>query len=598
MSQMDPLLGRTLDAKYLIEGMIGRGGMGAVYRATHVGTGRVVAVKVILPQLLQHPEALERFRREARACGGLRHPNIVDVTDFGTARVGETDVAYLVMEHLQGKTVRDALKEQGRLPLDIVVDIVEQIALALDEAHRNGIVHRDLKPDNVWLVPDPRGGYAVRVLDFGLAKLRETSALRMGSHTRSQLESLGMATSAAADPSASLLPTLAFGSNRDPEPSEEGREGMAPDPALSRDSEALTTAGDTLGTPAYMSPEQCRGGEIDFRSDLYSLGIMTWEAIAGRKPFDGGIHEQIRKHLGETPRRLDEALPGIPAVVAGVVERSLSKDPARRHPSARAMAGSLRVGAEGAGVIIRRALALACEQFGPFLSLSAHLAWPGLVLGSVLAVVPALAGFRIWLLMLPIACMVAWGAVTMMTNAGFALAIDRLRTKPLEALNPSDLINDMRRRLSLPPEAGRLRLLGRLATFYLRCELRAERAETGDLAFLVAFLEGRPVEESRERVSQLAAVTKTSYNWVRGAIGLSLFVIPFIEATSLLTLARIFLSAKAAAGVAIASAMLLIPLNAVLVNPVFSSALAMLYFRARQANGEDIALSAVLPTRL
>ncbi len=598
MSKTDPLLGRTLDAKYLIDGMIGRGGMGAVYRATHVGTGRVVAVKVILPQFVERPEALERFRREALACGRLRHPNIVDVTDFGTARVGETDVAYLVMEYLQGKTVRDALREQGRLPLDIVVDIVEQIALALDEAHRNGIVHRDLKPDNVWLVPDPRGGYAVRVLDFGLAKLRETPASEMETHPRSQPEPQGMVMVSGGDPSASRLPTLAFGSNRDPELSEEDREPNAPDSGRSRDSSTLTTAGDTLGTPAYMSPEQCRGGRLDVRSDLYSLGIMTWEAIAGRKPFDGSIHEQIRKHLGETPKRLDEVLPGIPAVVAGVVERSLSKDPAGRHPSARAMAGSLRVGAEGAGVIIRRALALTCERSGPFLSLSAHLAWPGLVLGSVLAIVPALAGFRIWLLLLPIACIAAWGAVTMMTNAGFALAIDRLRTKPLEALRPVDLIDDMRRRLLLPPEAGRLRLLGRLAMFYLRCELKAERAETGDLAFLVAFLEERPVEETRERVSRLAAVTKTSYRWVRGAIVLSLFVIPFIEGTSLFTIARMFLSAKVAAGVAIASAMLLIPLNAVLVNPVFSSALAMLYFRARQANGEDIALSAVLPTRL
>src|ERR1035437_1093596 len=182
MSTLDPLLGRTLDGKYRIEGRIGRGGMGAVYRATHIGTGRVVAVKVILPQLVQDPEALERFRREARAAGGLRHPNIVDVTDFGTARVDETDVAYLVMEFLHGKTVRDTLQEQGRLALAVVVDIVEQIALALDEAHRNGIVHRDLKPDNVWLVPDPRGGHAVRVLDFGLAKLLDPAAPDTASH--------------------------------------------------------------------------------------------------------------------------------------------------------------------------------------------------------------------------------------------------------------------------------------------------------------------------------------------------------------------------------------------------------------------------------
>jgi hypothetical protein len=194
--------------------------------------------------------------------------------------------------------------------------------------------------------------------------------------------------------------------------------------------------------------------------------------------------------------------------------------------------------------------------------------------------------------------MTAWGLVTAMTNAGFALAIDRLRTKPLEDLRPADLLDDMRRRLSLPPDAGRMRLLGRLVAFYMRCEFKAEKAETGDLAFLVAFLEGTPVGETRERVSRLAAVTRASYNWVRGAILFSAFVIPFIEGASLFSVARIFLPAKLSAGVAIASAVLLIPVNAVLINPVFSSALAMLYFRARQANGEDIALSAILPTRL
>jgi eukaryotic-like serine/threonine-protein kinase len=574
MSTLDPLLGRTLDGKYRIEGIIGRGGMGAVYRATHIGTGRVVAVKVILPQLVQDPEALERFRREARASGGLRHPNIVDVTDFGTARVDETDVAYLVMEFLHGKTVRDTLKEQGRLPLAVVVDIVEQIALALDEAHRNGIVHRDLKPDNVWLVPDPRGGHAVRVLDFGLAKLLDPAAPDTASH----------------------LPT-AFAPARTPA-AEDDEETIASSGGGSRDSNTLTTAGSTLGTPAYMSPEQCRGGEIDFQSDLYSLGIMAWEAIAGRRPFDGSLNELVRKHLQETPMRLDEALPGVPAAVAGAVARALSKRPADRHPSARAMAGSLRVGAEGAGVIIRRAISLYSERFGSFLALSAHLSWPGLLVLIAIAIILAAAGFRTWMLMLPIVCMTAWGLVTAMTHAGFALAIDRLRTKPLEDLRPGDLLDDMRRRLSLPPEAGRFRLLGRLLAFYMRCEFKAEKAGTGDLAFFVAFLERTPVGETRERVSRLAAVTRKSYDWIRGAIFASLILIPFVEGTSLFSVARIFLPAKLSTIIAIASAVLLIPVNAVLINPVFSSALAMLYFRARQANGEDVALSAILPTRL
>lgn len=600
MSTVDPLLGRTLDGKYRIEGLIGRGGMGAVYRATHIGTGRVVAVKVILPKLVQNPEALERFRREARAAGGLRHPNIVDVTDFGTARVGETDVAYLVMEYLQGKTVRDTLKEQGRLPLDVVVDIVEQIALALDEAHRSGIIHRDLKPDNIWLVPDPRGGHAVRVLDFGLAKLLEPAAPETVERPRSEPDSSELATLPelpGADETTSHLST-AFAPNRVSVVAEDDEETIASGGGKSRDSNTLTTAGSTLGTPAYMSPEQCRSGEIDFRSDLYSLGIMAWEAIVGRRPFDGSVNELVRKHLEETPMRLDKALPGIPAVVAGVVTRALSKDPVDRHPSARAMAGSLRVGAEGAGVIIRRAIALYSERFGSFLALSAHLSWPGLLVLIAVAIVSAVAGFRAWMLILPVVCMTAWGLVTAMTHAGFALAIDRLRTKPLEDLRPADLLDDMRRRLSLLPDAGRMRLLGRLVAFYMRSEFKAEKAQTGDLAFLVAFLEGTPAGETRERVSRLAAVTRTSYNWVRGVILFSVLAIPFIEGMSLFSVGRIFLPAKLSAIVAFASAMFLIPINAVFINPVFSSALAMLYFRARQADGEDVALSAILPTRL
>lgn len=575
MSTLDPLLGRTLDGKYRIEGLIGRGGMGAVFRATHVGTGRVVAVKVILPQLVREPEALERFRREARAAGGLRHPNIVDVTDFGAARVGETDVAYLVMEYLRGKTVRDSLKEQGRLPLDVVVDIVEQIALALDEAHRNGIVHRDLKPDNVWLVPDPRGGHAVRVLDFGLAKLLEPPAPEAASHV-----------------------PMAFAPGRTPAAAGDDEETIAPGGGRSPGSNTLTIAGATLGTPSYMSPEQCRGGEIDFRSDLYSLGIMAWEAIAGRRPFDGSLSELVRKHLEETPVRLDEVLPGIPVVVAGVVARALSKDPADRHPSARAMAGSLRVGAESAGVIIRRAIALYSQQFDSFLSLSVRLSWPGFLLLIPVGLVAAVAGFPFWMPILGIGCTIAWGLVTMMTNAGFALAIDSLRTKPLEDLRPTDLVDDMRRRLSLPPDAGRMRLLARLAAFYTRCEFKAEKAQTGDLSFLVVFLEGTPIAETPERVSQLAAVTRKSYDWIRAAILVSLFVIPFIEGASLFSVARVFLPANLSLRVAFGLAALLVPINAVLINPVFSSALAMLYFRARQANGEDVALSAILPTRL
>src|SRR5229473_8463955 len=171
MNSVDPYLGQTLDEKYRLERLLGQGGMGAVYLATHLGTERYVALKLITPQFMRNEEFVERFKREARAAGRLRHPNVVDVTDFGFARAGNESVAYLVMEYLDGCTLSDVLAEEKRMPLYWVVDILEQVCSAVDEAHHQGIIHRDLKPDNIWLEPNRRGGYTVKVLDFGLAKL-------------------------------------------------------------------------------------------------------------------------------------------------------------------------------------------------------------------------------------------------------------------------------------------------------------------------------------------------------------------------------------------------------------------------------------------
>jgi serine/threonine protein kinase len=165
------LSGELLDEKYRIEKELGKGGMGSVYLATHLGTGRPVAVKVITPQFMMNDEFVERFRREAKAAGRLHHPNVVNVTDFGFARVEGERIAYLVMEYLDGCTLAEVLAEESQLPIDWVVDIIEQTSSAVDEAHQQGIVHRDLKPDNIWLEPNRRGGYTVKVLDFGLAKL-------------------------------------------------------------------------------------------------------------------------------------------------------------------------------------------------------------------------------------------------------------------------------------------------------------------------------------------------------------------------------------------------------------------------------------------
>ncbi|HEX3102407.1 MAG TPA: serine/threonine-protein kinase [Pyrinomonadaceae bacterium] len=157
MKDLD-FVGETLDGKYQMTRELGRGGMGTVYLATHLGTERPVAVKIIAPQFMQRTEFVERFRREARAAGRLRHPNVVNVTDFGFAASKCGEVAYLVMEYLDGCTLGEILEEEKNLPVGWTLDILEQVCSAVQEAHEQGIIHRDLKPDNIWLEPNQRGG--------------------------------------------------------------------------------------------------------------------------------------------------------------------------------------------------------------------------------------------------------------------------------------------------------------------------------------------------------------------------------------------------------------------------------------------------------
>src|SRR5215467_1194293 len=176
MTDLEQYVGQVLDDKYRLDRLLGQGGMGTVFLATHLGTERYVALKLIAPQFMRNEEFVERFKREARAAGRLRHPNVVDVTDFGFARVKAGQVAYLVMEYLDGCTLGDVLAEEKRLPLEWVADILDQVCSAVHEAHQQGIIHRDLKPDNIWLEPNRLGSYRVKVLDFGIAKLGEAGA--------------------------------------------------------------------------------------------------------------------------------------------------------------------------------------------------------------------------------------------------------------------------------------------------------------------------------------------------------------------------------------------------------------------------------------
>lgn len=421
--ELTHLIGQTLDEKYLIERELGRGGMGAVYLAMHVGTDRPVALKVIAPEFMKHAEFVERFRREARAAGRLRHPNVVDVTDFGFARVGEERVAYLVMEYLDGCTLAEVLAEESRLPLEWVVDILEQTCSALDEAHRQGIIHRDLKPDNIWLEPNHRGGYTVKVLDFGIAKLADsteastTEAATISDSSSVPARSLAQelptlitpsrvadekAMSAVAADSSSGLgiketareieafhesetlarPNVVSGAElseaatqiqqpaSESEMTRRERDRTTNEQSRSLRTasvEGLTRVGATLGTPFYMSPEQWRGEALDTRADIYSLGVIAYQMLSGRTPFTGDFATIKRLHQEEPPPPLKEKR--VPKKVAQAVMSALAKNPAERPAKAAAFANTLRAHSEGAAILLRRAIALYSEHMPVFLRL-------------------------------------------------------------------------------------------------------------------------------------------------------------------------------------------------------------------------------------
>ncbi len=270
----DPLIGRTVGGAYVIQELIGVGGMGRVYRGVQTALGRTVAVKVIHPNLLGDEQTVARFYNEARAASRLNHPDSVGVIDFGRSDDG---VLYLVMEHLSGKDLATVSAEEGPLPFKRIVKIMRRIASALGEAHALGVVHRDLKPENVIIQRSRRGTDAVKVVDFGLATI-----------TGPQKTS-------------------------------------------------ITTPGLVCGTPDYMSPEQGRGDPLDGRTDLYSMGVMLFELLTDRLPFiDDTPTKVVLRHINDPvpDPRLIAPTREIPDVLAEITLKALQKEAKDRFQSA------------------------------------------------------------------------------------------------------------------------------------------------------------------------------------------------------------------------------------------------------------------------
>ena len=321
--------------------------MGAVFQATHLGTTRPVALKVVVPKLAGNLEFAQRFKREAEAAGRLTHPNVVNVTDFGVTRVEDRDLAYLVMEYLDGETLADYLKKNARPTFNFLLDVMDQAGLGLDAAHAAGIVHRDLKPSNIWLEPNHRDGYNVKVLDFGIAKVARP-AKQEGAIAADALETLMMAPPAGDS-------TLAFGL------ADLGNLMAAP-------SHLKTTFGTLLGTPAFMAPEQCGGLEVDLRADVYSLAVIAYQMLCGQLPFEAEtLGQLIKQQIQTKPKSPREHDGTVPEALAAVVLSGLEKDPALRPPTAGTFAQRLRAASEGELSLIRRSKDVFHSHLNPFM---------------------------------------------------------------------------------------------------------------------------------------------------------------------------------------------------------------------------------------
>lgn len=274
--EKDPLLGKTLVGKYLIQESIGSGAMGTIYKAEQTALGKTVVIKVLHKHLLADPELIQRFHREARAASRLNHPNCVQIMDFGTLEDG---ALYIAMEYIQGIDLATLLEREYPLDHRRLIGIVKQVMMALDEAHANGVLHRDLKPENIMIEDRRTAKDHVKVVDFGIAKLDENN------------------------------------------------------PNSKRSFQTRT--GIVCGTPEYMSPEQARGQKLDARCDLYAIGVMLYHMVTDRLPFEAGSPiEVVTKHISETPVPPRVHRPDLPEALERLIMTLLEKDRENRPPSA------------------------------------------------------------------------------------------------------------------------------------------------------------------------------------------------------------------------------------------------------------------------
>jgi serine/threonine-protein kinase len=288
----------TLVGNYRLDKILGRGGMGTVYSGEHVYIKKPVAVKVLHPQFARYTEAVNRFLREARAASSINHPNIVDVTDFGLLGDG---LVYFVMEFLDGKSLEDLIEREGAVELHRAINIANQMALALEAAHEQGVIHRDLKPDNVMLLPRPGRRDLVRIATGdAIAQAAAPPVLER-------------------EQSWDFVKLLDFGIAK----------VLIPDELT-----AETVQGAVFGTPEYMSPEAARGEDVDHRADIYSLGVIMFDMLTGRPPFEAqAASEVLQMQIHKAPPSPREFAPHreITESAERVILKAMHKDANRRY---------------------------------------------------------------------------------------------------------------------------------------------------------------------------------------------------------------------------------------------------------------------------
>jgi serine/threonine protein kinase len=271
----DPFVGTTLAGNYEILSVIGHGGMGVVYKARHALMDRLVAIKMLHPQLVSDSMSVKRFQLEGKAATRMKHEHVIAVYDFNISSTGQP---YIVMDYLEGEALSDVIKREGNVAVERAIRILMQACDALEHAHREGVLHRDLKPTNIVLTNSNGTPDFVKVVDFGVAKLMNTG----------------------------------------------------------QESQRLTQAGEVCGSPVYMSPEQCIGADMDRRSDVYSMGVVIYETLTGRLPILGKtMVDTMSRHISDAPLRFSESRPDlyIPERLEAVIFKALAKMPEDRHQS-------------------------------------------------------------------------------------------------------------------------------------------------------------------------------------------------------------------------------------------------------------------------